>query len=224
MKLYHGSRAIIHKPEYGIGNVRNDYGLAFYCTEIIELAKEWAVTESRDGFVNCYELDPEGLKVLHLGNGNYNILNWLAILLDNRVFRMNTDAEFARDYILENFLPDYKMVDVIRGYRADDSYFSFANAFLNNNISVETLGKVMSLGALGEQVAIKSEKAIKKIAFEEAIPVQRVEYYPKRKGRDETARLMYQKEKKLYLDGHYMMDIFRQRWRNDDERIQRIIY
>ncbi|MBR2627880.1 MAG: DUF3990 domain-containing protein, partial [Peptococcaceae bacterium] len=38
------------------------------------------------------------------------------------------------------------------GYRADDSYFSFANAFLNNTLSLRQLEKAMMLGKHGEQV------------------------------------------------------------------------
>ena len=39
MIIYHGSKDIIKKPIYGIGNPKNDYGLGFYCTENLELAK-----------------------------------------------------------------------------------------------------------------------------------------------------------------------------------------
>lgn len=38
--IYHGSGEIIEKPQFGYGNPKNDYGLGFYCTEDIELAKE----------------------------------------------------------------------------------------------------------------------------------------------------------------------------------------
>ena len=40
--LYHGSQIILEKPEYGKGARNNDYGRGFYCTEEIELAREWA--------------------------------------------------------------------------------------------------------------------------------------------------------------------------------------
>ena len=50
LKLYHGSANIIEKPEFRLGNAKNDYGLGFYCTEHIELAKEWACAENLDGF------------------------------------------------------------------------------------------------------------------------------------------------------------------------------
>ena len=137
LKLYHGSANIIEKPELGLGNAKNDYGLGFYCTEHIELAKEWACAENRDGFANEYELEMDGLTVLNLSEAEYHILNWLAILLENRTFVIERGLpSAAKEYILSEFLPDYKRADVIRGYRADDSYFSFASAFLNNTISL----------------------------------------------------------------------------------------
>lgn len=66
----------------------------------------------------------------------------------------------AKTYLLEELLPNYDPYDLIVGYRADDSYFSFANAFLNNTLSLEQLRKAMFLGKLGEQVVLKSEKAL----------------------------------------------------------------
>ena len=47
MPLYHGSSFIIERPEFGKGNPFNDYGLGFYCTETLELAKEWSVPWGR---------------------------------------------------------------------------------------------------------------------------------------------------------------------------------
>jgi len=52
--IYHGSQFVIDKPVYGVGNPRNDYGPGFYCTREIDLAKEWACTEEKDGFVNIF--------------------------------------------------------------------------------------------------------------------------------------------------------------------------
>ena len=56
LTIYHGSPEIIEKPQFGKGKTYNDYGRGFYCTEHIELAKEWACTEDVDGFVNKYEV------------------------------------------------------------------------------------------------------------------------------------------------------------------------
>ena len=86
--LYHGSDHIITKPEYGVGKLNNDYGPGFYCTVSPNLAKEWAVDDNRNGYANHYNLDTTSLKHLNLNNGEYHILNWLAILLENRIFDM----------------------------------------------------------------------------------------------------------------------------------------
>ena len=47
LTIYHGSSEIIKPPEYRKGTVYNDYGQGFYCTEHIELAKEWACRKHR---------------------------------------------------------------------------------------------------------------------------------------------------------------------------------
>ena len=220
--LFHGSTKIVEKPILGVGNPKNDYGLGFYCTENLELAKEWASTERNDGFANSYEMDIEGLDILRLNRKPYHILNWLAILLENRTFVLSQGLPTeAKAYLLENFLPDYEQYDLIIGYRADDSYFSFANAFLNNTISLEQLRKAMYLGKLGEQVVLKSEKAFSKIIFIESIPVDSNLYYPKRQARDRQAREDYQKEKNATssVDAVYMIDILREKWTSDDSRL-----
>jgi hypothetical protein len=220
--LFHGSTKVVEKPILGVGNPKNDYGLGFYCTENLELAKEWASAERNDGFANSYEMDIEGLDILRLNKTPYHILNWLAILLKNRTFVLSQGLPSeAKAYLLENFLPDYEQFDLIIGYRADDSYFSFANAFLNNTISLEQLRKAMYLGKLGEQVVLKSEKAFSKIVFKESIPVDSNLYYPKRQARDRQAREDYQKEKTATspVDAIYMIDILRQKWTTDDPRL-----
>lgn len=130
--IYHGSSEIVKQPVYGKGKPYNDYGIGFYCTEHLELAKEWACTKNIDGFVNEYELDLTHLKVLHLSE--YSILHWLALLMVNRRFRISTPVmRRGFQWLKDNFLIDITGYDVIIGYRADDSYFSFARAFINND-------------------------------------------------------------------------------------------
>ena len=221
--LYHGSTKVLEQPVLGLGNPKNDYGLGFYCTESLELAKEWACTELSDGFVNSYEIGFEGLNILHLNKKSYHILNWLSILLQNRTFVLSQGLPSeAKAYLLDNFLPEYEHYDLIIGYRADDSYFSFANAFLNNTISLEQLRKAMFLGKLGEQVVLKSEEAFSRLIFNESIPVDSSLYFPKRQARDRQARADFQNEKAEVspTDAVYMIDILRQKWTNEDPRLQ----
>ena len=221
--LYHGSTKVIEKPVLGLGNPKNDYGLGFYCTENLELAKEWASAERSDGFANSYEIGFEGLNIFYLNKAPYHILNWLSILLQNRTFVISQGLPSeAKAHLLDNFLPEYEHYDLIIGYRADDSYFSFANAFLNNTISLEQLRKAMFLGKLGEQVVLKSKEAFSRLVFKESIPVDSSLYYPKRQARDRQAREDFQNEKAVVspADAIYMIDILRQKWTNEDPRLQ----
>lgn len=203
--LYHGSSYIIEKPEFGKGKDYNDYGKGFYCTQHLELAKEWACSENVDGYASCYELDRASLSILNLSSKEYTILNWLALLLDNRLTRITTPiAKRGKEYLLQNFLPPYEDYDIIIGYRADDSYFAFARAFLNNEISLKQLGYAMKLGKLGEQIVLKSSKAFDAIHFLDYTLADNSIYYAKRKAREEEARIAFQTE----LENEDLKDIF----------------
>ena len=226
INVYHGSSLIIEHPVFGVGNPNNDYGLGFYCTENIELAKEWACSNESDGYANKYELDLSNLSVLSLTGGDFNILNWLYVLLENRKFCIGSDvATQAKEYIFENFAIDYKHYDIIKGYRADDSYFSFANAFLNNTISISQLEKAMVLGKLGEQIVALSEEAFSSFSFVDSFSAPKEIYLPKKLARDTNAREDFRKEKQRssILTEKYVIDIMREGWKNDDDRLQRVI-
>ena len=220
--LYHGSPDIIEKPIFGKGKPYNDYGRGFYCTEHIELAKEWACNEGEDGYANKYELETDDLSILNLSSDEYSILNWLAILMYNRNARLSAPvAKLGKDYLIENFLPDYKDYDIIIGYRADDSYFSFARSFVMNTISIKQLGNAMRLGKLGEQIVLKSEKAFEAIHFSGYTVADSSVYYAKRKLRDEGARRAYYRElEQSDIDGLFMRDIIREEIKSDDPRLR----
>ena len=148
--IFHGSPEIREKPVYGLGKKYNDYGQGFYCTQNIELAKEWACTEGKDGYVNQYEIDLDALSILNLSDDEYTILHWLALLVAYRRIRISTPVmKRGIQWLEKNFRIDIRSYDAVRGYRADDSYFSFARAFLNNEISLEQLSYAMRLGRLG---------------------------------------------------------------------------
>ncbi len=102
--VYHGSTQIVEVPIFGEGRKNNDFGLGFYCTESNDLAKEWAVSSLRDGFSNRYTLDTEYLNILNLTSPDYTILNWMAVLVEHRLFSIKTPvARRAKRYLIENF-------------------------------------------------------------------------------------------------------------------------
>lgn len=225
--IYHGSQQIVEIPEFGIGKNYNDYGQGFYCTESIELAKEWACPIKNDGYSNKYIMHFDGMNVMHLTKGKFNILNWLAILLAHRKFDITSPVgNNARDFILERFMPDTTGVDVMIGYRADDSYFSFAEDFVNNTISLRDLNLAMQLGTLGEQVVLLSERSFKQIEFVEYEVADYREYYYKRAERDRNARAAYANKKKnlqQIMDDIFVLDIMREDMKHDDQRLQSVI-
>lgn len=223
MELWHGSSQIVREPKLELCRPWNDYGAGFYCTPHKELACEWAAREpGQAAFANHYELDEAGLAILDLSSGEYTILNWLAILLENRVFQPGTPIAYeGSSYVREHFLVDVAPYDLIRGWRADDSYFSFARAFINNQISVAQLGHAMRLGGLGIQVMAKSQGAFDRLEFVEAVEVETEAYAVRRAARDDKARADYRAlQKPLDLQGVYLRDILAQEMDNDDPRLR----
>lgn len=222
--IYHGSKQIVEVPTFGLGRKNNDYGLGFYCTESSDLAKEWAISSLRDGFANLYTLDTEYLNILNLNSPDYTILNWMAVLVDHRLFSIKTPiARRAKQYLIEHFGINVNAYDLITGYRADDSYFDYAEAFLNNAITVEQLSRAMRLGKLGEQIVIKSKFAFSTIKFEGFEVAEKDLFYVLRKARDDDANHNYLDILEEESDGMYIQDIIRGGISNDDPRIPRNI-
>lgn len=222
--LFHGSEKIVETPVFGEGKKNNDFGLGFYCTESESLAKEWAVSSLRDGFSNRYTLDTEYLNILNLNSSDYTILNWIAVLVEHRLFSIKTPvAHRAKRYLIDNFGINTNAYDLVMGYRADDSYFDYAESFLNNGISVEQLARAMHLGKLGEQVVLKSKFAFSRIQFEGFDVAEKEEFYVLRKARDDEANQHYFGMLEEESDGLYIQDIIRGGITNDDPRIPRNI-
>ena len=222
--IYHGSSQVVDTPTFGLGRRNNDFGMGFYCTESNDLAKEWAVSSLRNGFSNRYTLDTEYLKTLNLNSPDYTILNWIAVLIEHRLFSIKTPiARRAKQYLIEHFGINVNAYDLITGYRADDSYFDFAEAFLNNTITVEQLSRAMRLGKLGEQIVLKSKFAFSKIRYEGFEVAEKDRYYVLRKARDLEANQTYLNIQEEEVDGLYMQDILRGEISNDDSRIPRNI-
>lgn len=223
MFVYHGSDHIIEVPVFNGSKRTNDYGYGFYTTKSEELAKEWACSDNRDGFANCYEADLSGLSVLDLNGPKYNILNWLAILAKYRTYWQNGSiAEEAKNYLQEHFFIDPSPYDVIIGYRADDSYFSFAQDFVSGAISLSQLSQAMQLGKLGEQIVFKSRRAFSNLRFVSAEPANASTWYERKTSRDRDVRRAYRLTKKSssIINELFMIDIMREGIESGDSRLR----
>ena len=185
-------------------------------------SKEWACTEGVDGYANQYEIETDNLRILNLSADEYTILHWLALLMTYRKLRLSTPVmKRGAEWLKEHFLVDIDDYDAIIGYRADDSYFSFARAFVNNEISLGQLSHAMRLVKLGEQFVLKSPKAFESTKFVSYKSADNTVYYARRKVRDDEARAGFFAElEKEDIDGLYMRDIIREEVKADDPRLR----
>ena len=157
--LYHGSPKTVVKPEYGLGDDRHDYGKGFYLTESIDLAKEWAVcrpTES-NGWVHKFEFDIAGLNIVDFQK--HDVLCWLAELMKHREASDSKRYRMLSEKFIAKYGLDTNECDVMKGWRANASYFFIAKEFVRDNVDVDILEELLSLGGLGIQYCVKSELA-----------------------------------------------------------------
>ena len=170
MIFYHGSKQKIDNPIVQGSNSQNDYGPSFYTTQDLELAKEWACKNNELGAVNKYQIrtsDFNSLKILDLTNSEeYSVLNWLAILMHHRALDLSFIHVHQQSLEwLKSFYININEYDVVKSFRADDSYFEFPLKFIEGQLSLEDLQEVFRLGNLGIQYAFMSKKAINKLKF-----------------------------------------------------------
>ncbi len=145
-------------------------------------------------------------------------------MVEHRLFSLKTPvAQRAKKYLIDNFGINVNAYDVIIGYRADDSYFDYAESFLNNSITVEQLAKAMKLGKLGEQIVIKSQYAFSCLTYDGFEIAKKEEFYEYRKVRNDNANKMYLDILEDESDGLYIRDIIRLEIKNNDTRIPRNI-
>lgn len=191
--LLHGSPTTVPKPSLALCRPHNDYGPGFYCTQSFQLASEWACPTLADGYVNEYRLDTAGLALLDLADGSHSVLNWIAVLLANRTFETSLGAmEEARQFVIDNYAVSLEGADLVHGYRADDSYFAFARAFLSNRIGVSGLRKALFEGGLGYQIMLRSEVAFQQLTWAGSTLARGRLWNPPRLERDQRAREAFQ--------------------------------
>lgn len=191
--VYHGNKTENLIPQYGLGSMDNDYGKGFYTTPSMELAKEWSwgiYAAGDKGYVHTFELNTDSLNILNLTE--LDSIHWIAELIYNRKLNIQ-DKEVVMDNVkalLDKYKLDTDKYDAIIGYRANDSYFAYAEAFVSGTIYKDTLEKALRTGELGIQIFIKSERAfrrLKQTAVEE-VPEKYRGYFVKR---DRNARNTY---------------------------------
>ena len=188
--LYHGSPNKVVIPQYGCGDDKHDYGRGFYLTDDIELAKEWAVCrpDEKNGWVHKYELECDELKILDFKE--YDVLAWLAELMKHRDAADSKRYRMLAKKFIAKYGKDTDEYDVIKGWRADASYFYIAKEFVRDNIDIDILEELLLLGGLGNQYCVKSERAYSRLheITGELLSVEYAEFNDRYNKRDVEAR------------------------------------
>lgn len=105
------------------------------------------------------------------------------------------DAADSKRYrmLSQKFIAKYGLdtteYDVIKGWRANASYFYIAREFVRDNVDIDILEKLLFLGGLGIQYCIKSELAFSKLyEIEDLLLVDYNEFNERYNERDAEAR------------------------------------
>lgn len=188
--LYHGSPNKVVIPQYGCGDDKHDYGRGFYLTDDIELAKEWAVCrpDEKNGWVHKYELECDELKIFDFKE--YDVLAWLAELMKHRDAADSKRYRMLAKKFIAKYGKDTDEYDVIKGWRADASYFYIAKEFVRDNIDIDILEELLLLGGLGTQYCVKSERAYSRLheITGELLSAEYAEFNDRYNKRDVEAR------------------------------------
>ena len=186
--LYHGSPNATLVPVFGRGQEKHDYGKGLYLTPDIDLAREWAVCNATNGFLYKLELDIEGLSILDFDD--YDPLVWIAELMSHR--DADTSVRYRRfaPLFIKKYKIDTSAFDIIKGWRADASYFLIAKRFVRDELDATLLKEALKLGDLGIQYCIKSERAFSFLnqKYEPVEEVGKEIYLEKYNLRDNNAR------------------------------------
>lgn len=188
--LYHGSSYESVTPKFGLGNEKHDYGKGFYLTENLELAKEWAVyrPNASNGWVHEFELNTDGLNILDFQE--HNVLTWLAELMKHRDAADSKRYHMLSKQFIDKFGISTEGYDIIKGWRANASYFYIAKSFVRDEVDIDILEELLVLGGLGIQYCIKTEQAYNRL-YEHSDALQTVnftQFNEKYNKRDVAAR------------------------------------
>ena len=143
MLLYHGSNTDIKEINLAMCRPYKDFGQGFYLTTDHDFAERWA---SEDAYINEYELDIEGLTIIKLERDQ----EWFEYIFENRRAR------------------DNKTADVIMGPIANDTIFDTLGIISSGFLKAEQMLKLLTIGPLYHQVAVKTEKAKNQLKWHSA--------------------------------------------------------
>ena len=156
MTLYHGSDAIIEKPEIRLSGRTLDYGSGFYTTTSFNQAKQWTERKLKRenaefGFVNMYSFDKTAATVLDCKAFESASDEWLDFVMLNR-----TKRGYAHNY------------DIVCGPVADDRVYAAFALYEGGILSRQGLIAELKTYKLVDQYLFHTERSLCCLRFMEA--------------------------------------------------------
>ncbi len=146
MKLFHTANLEIKKPDVHYGRVNADFGQGFYTSSDVEFSSRWGrVQKDAKIYLNSYELDETGLKILKLNRDK----EWASYIFNNRAAK----SDYYGDY------------DVITGPIANDTIFNTYGIITSGFLSIDEALKLLLEGPCFIQVVLKTELAVSQLKF-----------------------------------------------------------
>ncbi len=147
MKVYHGSRVIVEKPDIAHSRKRVDFGPGFYVTPLLEQAKALCrrfLTIGQDAYVSIYELDDSLFEADDLKTLRFDAYTeeWLDFVFDCRKGRDKSDY------------------DVVMGGVANDKVFDTVELFFQDMIAKDEALKRLKYEKPNSQICIRTQEVI----------------------------------------------------------------
>lgn len=154
MIIYHGSTALVEKPEICTGSTFLDFGVGFYTTTSYEQAERWARIKMRRenksiGYVAVYEFDYDAAKAnTVIRKFDSADMDWLLFVVNNR-----------------RGIPFEESVDMHIGPVADDNVYQSIRFFETGILNAEETVKRLKTEVLHDQWTFHTEKLLSYCKF-----------------------------------------------------------
>ncbi len=150
MILYHGSFAVVDKPDLIHSRPNVDFGKGFYTTPIYEQAEKWCgrfKRRGKDGIISVYEFDETAYEALKLLKFDTYSEEWLDFILNCR------RGQDSSDY------------DLVIGGVANDKVFNTVELYFDGLIDKKEAINRLQYEKPNLQMAFRTEKALSYLQF-----------------------------------------------------------
>ena len=205
-----GKTILFHGSKYGLGVVlgngsRNncDFGAAFYLGQTYESTISF-VCENKDSCVYSFEFDSNNLNILSFTCS----IEWMLAICYYRGFINN----YKNHKMIKDIVDKIEKSDVIIAPIADNRMFYIMSLFANGDINDNVATHSLSASTLGNQIVIKTDKALKQLKIIERYYVSQNEknhYIDLLNQRTEVIDTKLKLAKREYKDGLYIEEILK---------------